>query len=63
MLQLLLLILVVAVIAYVAHWVITQYFAEPVRTPALLIVGVILLIVLLGQFFDLGPMNSIRILK
>ena len=59
----LLVILVVAVVAFLAHWIITQYFAEPLKTPALLVVGVILLIVLLSQFFDLGPIGGIRLTR
>lgn len=39
-----------AVGAYLAYWVITKFFPEPARTPALAIVGVILLIVLMVQF-------------
>jgi predicted membrane channel-forming protein YqfA (hemolysin III family) len=54
-------IVIVAVVAFLAHWIITKFFKEPVQTPAYLIVGVILLIVLLSQFFDLGPLGSIRI--
>lgn len=41
---------IVAAAAYVAHWVITTFFPEPVRTPALILVGVVLLIVLVSQF-------------
>ena len=39
-----------AVAAYLAFWVINSFFPEPARTPALAIVGVILLIVLITQF-------------
>jgi hypothetical protein len=54
-------ILIIAVVAFLARWIIMGYFKEPLQTPALLIVGVILLIVLLGQFFNLGSLGSIRI--
>lgn len=41
---------VFALAAWLAHWVITSFFPEPARTPALLVVGVVLLIVLIVQF-------------
>ena len=41
---------VFAVAAYLAWWVITKFFPAPAQMPALAIVGVILLIVLLMQF-------------
>lgn len=41
---------VFAVGAYLAYWIITKFFPEPAKTPALAIVGVILLIVLIVQF-------------
>ena len=40
-----------AVVAYLAYYVITSFFPEPARTPALAIVGILLLLVLLWQFF------------
>lgn len=46
MLFLLLLILVLGVAAF---WIITKFFTEPIRTPALAIVGVLLLLLLLSQ--------------
>ena len=39
-----------AVAAYLAHWVITQFFPAPAQMPALAIVGLILLCVLIAQF-------------
>jgi hypothetical protein len=54
-------IVIVAVVAFLARWIIVSYFKEPVQTPALLIVGVVLLLLLLGQFFDLGPVGRIQI--
>lgn len=50
-LQLVLLILVIAIVGYVAYWIINKFFAEPVRTPALLVVGLLLLVALLVAFF------------
>lgn len=50
-----------AVIAWLAHYVITTFFPEPARTPALLIVGVVLLIVLIVQFVpDAGNYRLLR---
>ncbi len=40
----------VAIIAFVAHYIITTFFPEPVKTPALLVVGIILLIILVAYF-------------
>jgi hypothetical protein len=45
-LMILLWIIVFFAIAWIAHWVITNFLPEPVRTPALMIVGVILLIII-----------------
>ncbi len=39
-----------AIVAYVAYWLVTRFFPEPARTPALAIVGILLLLVLLAQF-------------
>ena len=40
-------ILVLALVAWLAWWIITHFFPAPARTPVLLIVGVILLLILL----------------
>jgi hypothetical protein len=46
------LLLVLFVVGLFAYWVITTFFkSEPARTIALVIVGVILLCILLSQFF------------
>lgn len=46
---------VFAVVAYLCYYVITTFFPEPARTPALAIVGLVLLIVLIAQFIpDVG---------
>jgi len=42
---------ILAVVAYLAYWIITRFFPEPARTPALAIVGVILLLFVLLQLF------------
>lgn len=47
----LILLVVLVVIGYVAYWIITKFFPEPIRNIALIVVGVLLLIVLLVQFF------------
>jgi putative effector of murein hydrolase len=39
---------IVFVIAYFAHWIITTYFPEPLRTPLLVVMGLILLLLLIG---------------
>jgi membrane protein DedA with SNARE-associated domain len=41
---------VFAVGGYLAFWIITKFLPEPAKTPALAIVGVILLVVLLVYF-------------
>lgn len=51
LLGILVLLVVVAVVAFLCHWVITSFFPEPARTPALAIVGLLLLLILLAQFF------------
>jgi hypothetical protein len=47
----LILLCVLFVIGFVAYWIITKFFPEPIRTPALIVVGIILLGILLVQFF------------
>lgn len=49
-LMILLGIVVLFAIAWLAKWIIDSFFPEPVRTPALLIVGVILLILVVMMF-------------
>jgi glucan phosphoethanolaminetransferase (alkaline phosphatase superfamily) len=56
-LTLLLWIVVIFAIGWLAHWVISSFLPEPVRTPAMLLVGVVLLIIvifLLLQVSGLG---------
>ena len=45
----LMLLLLIVVLGCVAYWIITKFMPEPIRTPALAIVGVLLLILLLSQ--------------
>lgn len=53
---------VLAAVAYVAHYIIGKFFPSDLHTPALLIVGVILLIVLL--LYVVGwPLGSSRALR
>lgn len=41
-------IVVIGVLAWVAFWIIDRAFPEPIRTPAKVIVGLVLLLALLG---------------
>lgn len=52
--------LVIFIVAYVAHWIITTYMPEPIRTPALMVVGVILLIALLYMIVGLPGVQPFR---
>jgi hypothetical protein len=36
---------------FAAWWIINTFFTEPIKTPAFVIMGVILLIILLVEFF------------
>ena len=55
-LMILLYIVILFAVAYIAKWVIDSFFPEPIRMPALLIVGVILLIVILLALLPHGRM-------
>lgn len=48
---LLLLLLAVVLVCLVCYWVINKFFPEPMRTPALIVVGVVALLVLLLTFW------------
>ena len=54
-LMILLWIVVLFAIGWVAKWVIDSFFPEPVRTPALLLVGVLLLIIVVMMILRGGP--------
>lgn len=59
--SLLIFLVVFAVVAYLAYWVITKFFPAPAQMPALAIVGVILLLVLIAQFVpELGNYRLMR---
>ncbi|MDO8703306.1 MAG: hypothetical protein Q7J84_00020 [Sulfuricaulis sp.] len=60
LIDLLILAVVVGVIGYLAHWLITSFFPAPVQMPALLIVGVLLLLFLLAQFSGPADMHLYR---
>jgi hypothetical protein len=49
LIQLIVLLVVLVVVGSAAFWIINKFIAEPIRMPALLIVGVILLLILLSQ--------------
>lgn len=51
LLNLIIVLAVLCIVGYVAYWIITKFFAPPFQMPALAVVGLILLIVLLTQFF------------
>lgn len=57
--ELLIALFVLFLIAFIAYWIITKFLPEPMRTPALAIVGLILLIVLILRFF---PGANIRVI-
>lgn len=52
---------VFAIAAYLAHWVITRFFPEPARMPALAIVGVLLLLAL--AYFFMPDVGNVRLWK
>ena len=47
---------VVFVIAWVAYYIITTFFPEPIRTPALLVIGVLLLLIVLYAIMGSGSL-------
>lgn len=49
--QVLVALLVIVGVGYLAYWIITKFFPEPMRMIALAIVGVILLVFLMVVFF------------
>lgn len=57
--DLLIALFVLFIIGFVAYWIITKFLPEPMRTPALAVVGLLLLIVLLVRFF---PQANVRVL-
>ncbi len=57
MIDILVFLVILAIIAYVAFYIITTFLPQPVKTPALAIVGLILLLVLLGQMSGMGGLH------
>lgn len=51
--------IVIFVIAWVAYYIITTFFPEPIRTPALLVVGVLLLLVVLYAIMGAGGLPRV----
>jgi len=60
LIDLLVVFLIIVVIGYAAHYIITTFFPAPFHMPALLIVGVILLLFLLGQFSGYNDLHLYR---
>lgn len=60
LIDLLILAIVVGVVGYLAHWLIVKFFPAPVQMPALLIVGVLLLLFLLAQFSGQADLHVYR---
>jgi hypothetical protein len=51
---------VIFIIAWVAYYVITTFMPEPIRTPILAVVGVILLIIVLYALMGGGGLPRLR---
>lgn len=58
--DLLFIVLIVVIIGYVSHYVITTFFPAPLHMPFLLLVGVLLLVFLLGQFSGYNDLHLYR---
>ncbi len=41
----------IAILGFVGHWIISSFFPDPLRSTALVIFGVLLLVLLISQFF------------
>ena len=54
-------IVIIFALAWCAYYVITTFFPEPVRTPALLLVGVVLLIIILMALMKGLPSGGLRV--
>lgn len=57
--ELLIALFIIFIIGFVAYWIINKFLPEPMRTPALAVVGLVLLILLLVRFF---PSANVRVL-
>lgn len=60
---LLIALLIFCCIAYLAYWIITKFFPEPMRVIALAVIGVVLLIVLLSYVGGYIPAAHIATLR
>jgi len=60
LIDLLLLVVIVVVIGYASHYIITSFFPAPLHMPFLLLVGVLLLVFLLGQFSGYQDLHLYR---
>ena len=58
--DLLILVVIIVVIGYVAHYVITTFFPAQLHMPFLLLVDVLLLVMLLGQFSGYNDLHLYR---
>ncbi len=56
--ELLVALFVLFLIGFIAYWIITKFFPEPMRTPALAVIGLLLLIFLIMRFF---PSANVRV--
>lgn len=57
-LMILLWIVVIFAIGWLAHWVISTFFPEPIRTPAMLFVGVLLLILAVYLLLNVSGLSG-----
>ena len=55
-------IVVLFAIGWLGHWVVTTFFAEPIRTPALLLLGVVLLIIVVYMLLRISGLGGHRLL-
>ena len=62
-LALLLWIVIIFAIGWLAHWVIVTFLPEPVRTPAMLLVGVILLIAVVFVLLNVSGLGGRKLGK
>lgn len=51
--SLLIFVLLLVVVAYVAHWVVTKFFPSGAQLPVLAIIGVVLLLIVIKRLFPL----------
>lgn len=61
MIELLIVAIIFFAVAWGAYWIITHFFPEPMRMVALVIVGIILLLVILGFLSGYVPNDFLRL--